>query len=134
VAEVGAFLLYAVPTVIVLYALIDALQSRRDDVRTLPKSLWLIVILVVPVLGALAWLYAGRPSPGGTGADAVDIRRGPAAPDDDPAFLRTIDDATWSQRMRLRRERDARPAVPPEPERLPRVTDGTADSTDSADH
>jgi len=61
VVEVGRFLLYAVPTVVVLYSLIDALQTRRDDVRSLPKWLWLIVILLVPLLGALAWLYAGRP-------------------------------------------------------------------------
>ena len=130
----GRFLLYAVPTVVVLYSLIDALQTRRDDVRSLPKWLWLIVILLVPLLGALAWLYAGRPPRRRAATDAVDVRRGPLAPDDDPAFLRTIDDATWSQRMRQRRERDTPPTPAPAPEPPPRLTDGTADTTDSADH
>jgi hypothetical protein len=134
VVEVGRFLLYAVPTVIVLYALIDALQTRRDDVRSLPKWLWLIVILLVPLFGAIAWIYAGRPPRVRSLADSVDVRRGPVAPDDDPAFLRTLDDATWSQRMRQRRERGSSPEVPPAPEPPPRMTDGSADSTDSADH
>jgi hypothetical protein len=149
----GRLLLYAVPTVIVLYSLIDALQSRRDDVRLLPKWLWLIVILVVPLLGAFAWLYAGRPSrESSAGSGSVDVRRGPIAPDDDPTFLRTLDDASWSQRMRQRRESDApsqpapRPPAPPTSSAPdPTVDDaaGTTDTsgstdssgtTDSADH
>jgi hypothetical protein len=152
----GRLLLYAVPTVIVLYSLIDAIQSRRDDVRLLPKWLWLIVILVVPLLGAFAWLYAGRPSrASATGSGSVDVRRGPIAPDDDPTFLRTLDDASWSQRMRQRRESDApqQPAPPsPAPPASPTKsepdtavddaagttdTSGSTDSsgtTDSADH
>lgn len=138
----GRFLLYVVPTVVVLYSLIDALQTRRDEVRTLPKWLWLLLILVVPLLGAVAWLYAGRPQSGRGAVDPLDPRRGPVAPDDDPAFLRTLDDATWSQRMRQRRERGAAPTPPvaPAPEREPvEDADGTdhandSDTTDSADH
>ena len=31
-------------------------------------------------------------------------RRGPVAPDDDPAFLRKLADEEWSRKMRERRE------------------------------
>jgi hypothetical protein len=133
----GRLLLYAVPTVIVLYSLIDALQSRRDEVRLLPKWLWLIVILVVPLLGAFAWLYAGRPSRATlSGSGSVDVRRGPLAPDDDPTFLRTLDDASWSQRMRQRRESDVpqqpapRPPAPPTTSEPDTTVDDAAGSTD----
>jgi hypothetical protein len=102
---VGRFLLYAVAFVVVLYALIDVVLSRSGDVRSLPKTLWAVVVLVVPVLGALAWFVWGRPRSLGDGSIAPGSGRGPLAPDDDPAFLRQIDDLTWSEKMRKKREK-----------------------------
>jgi hypothetical protein len=135
------FLMYAVPVVVVLYAFIDALLSPGDDVRTLPKWLWLVVIVLIPLLGAIAWLLAGRPA-SGLADDGANPgrRRPPVAPDDDPAFLRTIDDATWSQRMRQRRAEKASgpPAMPAAPEPPATQADepsaGSADAPDPADH
>jgi len=56
------FLLYAIPFVVMLYAFIDCLQSPGVLVRVLPKWLWLVVIVVVPLLGAIGWLLGGRPA------------------------------------------------------------------------
>jgi hypothetical protein len=97
--------------VLVLYALIDALQTDKTLVRTLPKWLWIVVILVLPVLGALWWLVSGR-APRTAYADPAGPprpslfgrRREPVAPDDDPRFLRQLDDEAWSKKMRERRE------------------------------
>ena len=127
------FLFYAIPVVVVLYALIDAILTPGSEVRTLPKWLWILVVLVVPLLGAIAWLLAGRPQGVVVAGAAPGTRRGvPAAPDDDPAFLRTIDDATWSQRMRQRRERGSTPPpASPGPTDPHPAADGT---TDAADH
>ena len=78
-----------------IYAAIDCLRSPAGQVRSLPKPLWLLIIVVtVPLaaVGAIAYLVFGRPSPdqdmgpGGGGQ----IHRGPA-PDDDPDFLRSLD-------------------------------------------
>ena len=48
--------------VLTLYCVIDAIQSDPGDIRNLPKWAWLLLILLVPVIGAVAWLVAGRPN------------------------------------------------------------------------
>jgi uncharacterized membrane protein len=111
----GRFLLYAIPAIVMLYALIDALQTPRGLERTLPKWLWLVVIILVPVVGAVAWLIWGRAprSAYAAGSEAAGPRilgrssRGPAAPDDDPRFLRQLDDEAWQRKMRERRDGQA---------------------------
>jgi hypothetical protein len=106
------FLLYAVPLVVTLYALIDALLIPGSLARSLPKWLWLVVIVVIPFLGAVAWLVAGRPTRAQVPAgDAGPLGRAAArraatqnpAPDDDPAFLRKLADDEWNRKMRDRR-------------------------------
>jgi hypothetical protein len=74
--------------VLVVYCLVDLAQSPADEVRALPRSVWALAILFLPVLGAIGWLLLGRPggpaasptAPGASGAR-------PVAPDDDPVFL-----------------------------------------------
>lgn len=69
-----------------VYALVDVVQSPPARVRTMPRLAWAGVILLLPVVGAVAWLLTGRPSGGGAGR-----RPGrPIAPDDDPDFLRGL--------------------------------------------
>lgn len=90
-----------------LYVLLDVVLSEQADVRNLPKLLWVLVVLVVPLAGGIAWLVAGRPergtiAPGGAGPpgrrpDRNAPTRGrrarpPLGPDDDPDFLRRIDE------------------------------------------
>ncbi|MFN8156464.1 MAG: PLDc N-terminal domain-containing protein [Candidatus Nanopelagicales bacterium] len=107
------FLLYGAVLVLSLYALIDCILTPRDEARFLPKWLWFVVIVVVPVLGPVAWLLGGRPAR--TKVDAASPaaptprtrtrgKRGPVAPDDDPAFLRKLADDEWSRKMREHRE------------------------------
>jgi len=105
------FLLYAVPLVVTLYALIDAILIPGSLARSLPKWLWLVLIVVIPFFGAVAWLVAGRPTreqmPAGSGTLGRVVPRRPApqdpAPDDDPAFLRKLADDEWTRKMRDRR-------------------------------
>ena len=69
-----------------VYALIDASQADARRVKLMPRWLWFAAIIGLPGLGALAWLFLGRPGrpqlPGGP--------RRPIAPDDDPDFLRGL--------------------------------------------
>lgn len=89
-----------------VYCLIDAARSDHRQVRGLPKPVWLLVILLVPVLGGIVWLFAGRPRSGGGGPRGGRPRHvgsPPSSPppvlgpDDDPDFLRGLDRRTRPQ-------------------------------------
>lgn len=84
-----------------IYFIIDVLRTPRDDTRSLPKLVWLLLVIVLPLLGGLLWLALGRvwPAPG----SRFGRGRGPLAPDDDPSFLKQLGDDVWVQRMQRRR-------------------------------
>jgi len=70
-----------------LYGLIDCAQREDSDVRSLPRWGWILIIILVPTIGAVAYLIAGRPKrPGNGGRKPKRI----IAPDDDPDFLRGL--------------------------------------------
>lgn len=90
-------LLYALPLILAVYALVDLVQTDDDDVQGLPKLVWALVIVLVWVIGPIAWLLAGRrdrrwfsrlaPRPATPGQPGGGR---PMAPDDDPDFLRGL--------------------------------------------
>ena len=71
-----------------LYGLIDCAQREDTEVRSLPRWGWLIIIVLVPTIGAIAYLIAGRPKRPGGGSNKKPKRT--IAPDDDPDFLRGL--------------------------------------------
>ena len=46
-----------------IYCVVDAVQTDDDEVRGVPKLLWLVMILLFPLVGGAAWLVAGRGDP-----------------------------------------------------------------------
>ncbi|MEZ0449492.1 PLD nuclease N-terminal domain-containing protein [Cellulomonas sp. ICMP 17802] len=44
---------------LLVYCLIDCIQT--DVPRNLPKITWVFVIIILPLVGGIAWLVAGRP-------------------------------------------------------------------------
>jgi hypothetical protein len=96
---------YLVALALVVYCLVDAIQTPSDTVRVLPRVVWMIVIVVIPFLGPLAWLVAGRPKSiiPSTSRNPPTTTRGPLGPDDDPDYLRRLsEDARREQRARDR--------------------------------
>lgn len=82
--------LAAAQLVLLVLALISSLSA--DRVRVLPRLLWVLIILVIPLLGPIAYFAFGRAQP--PPAEGGVIRRvppRPASPDDDPEFLRSVD-------------------------------------------
>lgn len=69
--------LVAVAIGVILFALIDALMSDRSRVRGVSKPIWVLIILLVPVIGAVLWFAIGK---------TRKKRTVPIAPDDDPKF------------------------------------------------
>ncbi|TPG14794.1 PLDc N-terminal domain-containing protein [Pedococcus bigeumensis] len=80
---------------VTVYAVVDCIQTDDAQVRGLPKLLWLLLILLFPIVGSIAWFIAGRPQRGTAGRGPTG--RGPShrpppprGPDDDPDFLRRL--------------------------------------------
>ncbi|WP_458245092.1 PLD nuclease N-terminal domain-containing protein [Streptomyces sp. MAI_2237] len=80
-----------------IYAFIDCLNTPEEQVRGLPKVVWVIIILLFGevLVGPIAWLVAGkhRAAPAG-GSTPSEWHRGTAAqwvaPDDNPEFLKSL--------------------------------------------
>jgi len=70
-------------------ALISVLSAEPGEVRRLPRGLWVVVILLLPVVGPVLYFWLGRPAryvdpwP----VAAAEPRPRTLAPDDDPEFL-----------------------------------------------
>ncbi|WP_423919039.1 PLD nuclease N-terminal domain-containing protein [Frigoribacterium sp. 2-23] len=65
----------------IIYALIDCLFAESSRFRALNKPLWALIIVVLPVIGAVLWLWLGRARKNDQPAPRRFI-----APDDDPEF------------------------------------------------
>lgn len=120
-----------------LYCIFDAITSPPQEIRNLPKAAWIGIVLILPEIGSILWLLAGRPTTAGragglpykgNSGPKLPVRRpAPAratAPDDDPDFLRQLKKSNddhesmlnqWEADLR-RREQEMRNRgdVPPE--------------------
>ena len=39
-----------------IYSIIDVLRSEKSHTRTLPKYVWLLIVIVLPIIGGVIWL------------------------------------------------------------------------------
>jgi len=94
-----------------LYCILDVITTDEAQMRNLPKMAWVLIVIFLVEIGAIAWLIAGRPqarrtSPGAKGNTAVPPeydRAGRAAasnPDDDAAWLLQLKARAEEQRKR----------------------------------
>jgi hypothetical protein len=74
--------------VVFVYALVDVIRTDSHQTRGISKPAWIIVMIVLPLLGAILWFIFGRPY---GKPSAQPVRRHPTAPDDDPEFLRNLE-------------------------------------------
>lgn len=77
---------------LVIFTVIDVVNSEEKERSGLPQWAWILLIIVFPLIGSIVWLVASRsqrarvaPHTDGWGSHAAPA--GPAAPDDDPEFL-----------------------------------------------
>ncbi len=105
---------------LMVFALADCTQTPDNRVRGIPKWAWIVLIVLIPWVGALTWLLVGKDrGRGGFGnASPRPVRRsGPLAPDEDPEFLRKLDeDIRRERRERQRREQELRDHKTQDPE------------------
>lgn len=84
------FVLAVVVLGFTIYTLVDCVQTPDEQVRGLPKIVWVVVILLFPLAGGAAWYLAGRPVRPRLIQPQDRRPRGPRGPDDDPDFLRGL--------------------------------------------
>jgi hypothetical protein len=114
---------YLVEIGLLVYCLIDAIQADESQIRNLPKTVWIMLIIVLPVIGGVAWLVVGRPVtvrrsvpwPSTSTAGFPEHERpARATPDDDPEFLagvarsQQLDEKMmrdWEAQLRAREQR-----------------------------
>jgi hypothetical protein len=101
-----------------VFCIIDVITTDESLCRNLPKTLWLVIVLILPDVGSIIWLVAGRPrvariagglpQQGNTGRYPEYDRPGRAVaanPDDDEAFLRGLRARAEEQRRKAREQR-----------------------------
>src|SRR5258706_16010238 len=83
-----------------LFCIIDVIVTDEFRIRNLPKFGWLLIVLMLPDIGSIAWLIAGRPwdsratrpAPTQIGREYPEYdrpgRHVAVNPEDDEAFLR----------------------------------------------
>jgi hypothetical protein len=114
----GTGLLALIELGLLIYCVLNIVTTPETQVRNLPKLLWLVLVIILPIVGGIAWLVAGRPQgpqtsmpyKGNRGVPPEYDRPGRAtalSPDDDEAFLRQLRERAEQQR-RADRERRAR--------------------------
>ena len=86
--------LVVIAVVIDVFALIDLRYIDRSRIRAFSKPVWAIIIIVVPVIGAILWFLLGR-------GRAVKKAKRQVAPDDDPEFLKKLGEGSeYDERIR----------------------------------
>lgn len=91
-----SIVLFLVQIALAVAALISCLSTEEDEIKSLPRIGWILIILFFPLIGSLAWFIAGRVSKrprtgwGLTGGGTGRQQPRQVAPDDDPEFLRSL--------------------------------------------
>ena len=98
-----------------VYCVVTVLMSRDDQVRHLPKIGWLVLVLLFPLVGGLAWVIVGRDR--GQQRRSAYERSAPefpeydrpgrasgATPESDEEFLRRIRERAEEQRRKPRED------------------------------
>jgi hypothetical protein len=73
---------------IYVYGIVDVIRTEKHLTRGISKTAWIVVVVVLPVVGAALWFIIGRPR---GSRPAPQSYSHPTAPDDDPDFLRNLE-------------------------------------------
>lgn len=90
-----------------VYCILDVIATDEILIRSgLPKIAWLIIVIILPTIGSLAWLALGRPAYAGWRPGDTQRRQAgrPVAAEDQPGFGRTTPTTSEAE---LRRREDA---------------------------
>jgi hypothetical protein len=90
---------------IYVYGLVDVIRTDRHLTRGFSKTTWIIMVALLPLIGAALWFLIGRPRASAVARPVY--QHHPTAPDDDPDFLRNLEQRRRkAEAERLRKLRD----------------------------
>jgi hypothetical protein len=78
---------------VMIFALVDIAMSKESQLRVLNRPVWIMLVVVMPGLGAILWFVIGK-SRGRATPTA------PMGPDDDDEFVRNLGKETVDERIR----------------------------------
>jgi Phospholipase_D-nuclease N-terminal len=94
-----------------IFCILDVIATDEVLVRNLPKFLWLLVVIILPSVGSIAWLILGRPVGAGFRLGSnIGIHRPQkrvVGPEDSPEFLSSMERRRlegWEAELRRREE------------------------------
>lgn len=73
---------------IYVYGIVDVIRTDKHLTRGISKTAWIVVVVVLPVVGAALWFIIGRPR---GNRPVPQTYSHTTAPDDDPDFLRNLE-------------------------------------------
>jgi hypothetical protein len=85
-----------------VFSIVDCAVQPATRHRGVPKAAWIAIVVFIPVIGGILWFVLGRRRANDQGTRRV------VAPDDDPAFLRSISKSEQDARIRRLEEELAR--------------------------
>jgi hypothetical protein len=90
---------------IYVYGLVDVIRTDGRLTRGFSKTTWIIMVVLLPLIGAALWFLIGRPRASAVAQPVY--QHHPTAPDDDPDFLRNLEQRRrQAEAERLRKLRD----------------------------
>jgi hypothetical protein len=100
----AAVILSLASVLLAAVALISCLSVEdKREIRGMPRFAWVLAILLAPLAGSIGWFWLGRPQPAAKPGSSWRAATGfpepprPRAPDDDPDFLRSLDQRSLTE-------------------------------------
>ncbi|MEX2537766.1 MAG: PLD nuclease N-terminal domain-containing protein [Actinomycetota bacterium] len=96
-----------------VYCIFDVISTDQSKIQNLPKMVWLLIVVFVPAIGAIAWLLLGRPRGASFRPRSTEYRpdASPTQPEPPQGFPeRPIPDADYQRRREeaIRRHQEER--------------------------
>lgn len=89
-----------------IFCLVDVITTEDGNCRNLPKLAWLLIVLLLPLVGSIVWLVAGRPQVAARARRTPYERGAPRFPEyDRPGRFSAADTASDEEFLRQCRER-----------------------------
>jgi hypothetical protein len=97
-----------------IFCILDVISTEEVLCRNLPKYVWLLIVIILPDVGSIAWLLLGRPVGAGfrlgSQVGVYKPQKRAIGPEDSPDFLASMERKrleSWAQELK-RREAELR--------------------------